>query len=105
MTPNELKQYAKDYKIVPLSRRLYSDVCTPVEALRIVKNVSKHCYILESMEDAKRWGRYTFIGYDPKGEITCKDGIVHVIENGNVTIKEEEPTVVIRRILEANKSP
>ena len=105
MTPNELKQYAKDYKIVPLSRRLYSDVCTPVEALRIVKNVSKHCYILESMEDAKRWGRYTFIGYDPKGEITCKDGIVHVIENGNVTIKGEEPTVVIRRILEANKSP
>ena len=55
MTPNELKQYAKDYKIVPLSRRLYSDVCTPVEALRIVKNVSKHCYVLESMEDAKRW--------------------------------------------------
>ena len=105
MTPNELKQYAKDYKIVPLSRRLYSDVCTPVEALRIVKNVSKHCYILESMEDAKRWGRYTFIGYDPKGEITCKDGIVHVIENGNVTIKGEEPTVVIRKILEANKSP
>ena len=79
MTPNELKQYAKDYKIVPLSRRLYSDVCTPVEALRIVKNVSKHCYILESMEDAKRWGRYTFIGYYPEGEITSKDGVFHVL--------------------------
>ena len=50
----EIKAYAGEYKVVPLGRSMYADVRTPVEVLRIVKNVSSHCYILESMEDAKR---------------------------------------------------
>ena len=58
----EIKKYAGTYKVVPLCRSIYADVRTPVEVLRIVKNVSSHCYLLESMEDSQRWGRYSFIG-------------------------------------------
>ena len=39
----EIKQYAGTYKVVPLCRSIYADVRTPVEVLRIVKNVSSHC--------------------------------------------------------------
>ena len=101
----EIKAYAGEYKVVPLGRSMYADVRTPVEVLRIVKNVSSHCYILESMEDAKRWGRYTFIGYDPQMGIYCKDGVVHLKTGAEVTVKTDHPETFIAQILADNKAP
>ena len=69
------KQLAQGYKLVPISREILSDVRTPIEVLRILKTVSSHCYMLESVEKQKKWGRYTFLGFDPKLEITCTDGV------------------------------
>lgn len=63
-----------EYKVVPISCEILSDICTPIEAMRILKNVSTHCYMLESAQQDEKWGRYTFLGYDPKMEITCMDG-------------------------------
>ena len=62
------------YKCVPLSTSILSDIKTPIEVLRILKNVSRHCYLLESVENNEKWGRYTVLGFDPKMEITCVDG-------------------------------
>ena len=69
---------ADRYGLIPLTRELYADAVTPVEVMRILKNVSRHCYMLESAEDNKQWGRYTFLGYDPALEITCHDGRVKI---------------------------
>ena len=74
----QVKAYQGEYKVVPICRSMYADVRTPIEVLRIVKNISSHCYLLESMEDSQRWGRYTFIGYDPQMGLYCKDGTVHI---------------------------
>ena len=56
---------AEKYGVIPVSTEIYADTCTPVEVLRILKNVSSHVYLLESAEADKRWGRYSFLGYDP----------------------------------------
>ncbi len=42
---------AGEYSILPVSCTLLSDFITPIEALRILKNVSSHCYLLESAAD------------------------------------------------------
>lgn len=39
---------AGGYKVLPVSGKILSDICTPIEALNILKNVSTHCYLLES---------------------------------------------------------
>lgn len=39
---------SREYNVVPVSCEILSDICTPIEALRILKNVSTHCYMLES---------------------------------------------------------
>ena len=101
----EIKQYAGTYKVVPLCRSIYADVRTPVEVLRIVKNVSSHCYLLESMEDSQRWGRYSFIGYDPQMGIYCKDGVVHIKTGAEVTVRSQHPETFISQILDDNKAP
>ncbi len=90
------------YKVLPVSCEMLSDICTPMEALRILKHVSTHCYMLESVADREKWGRYTFLGFDPKLEITCIDGWMQA---GNIRMKVEHPSDYIRQVLADYKSP
>ena len=64
----------RPYRRYPVSTEIFADVATPIEVLRKLKNVSAHTYILESAEAQEQWGRYTFLGYDPKLDITCLNG-------------------------------
>ncbi len=106
MTPSleEVNQYRKAglYKVVPVCCELLSDICTPIQAVRKLKNVSSHCFLLESAEAQENWGRYSFLGFDPKLSITCSGGEMRV---GDVTLTTENPTAVLRQILAEYKSP
>ena len=93
---------SREYNVVPVSCEILSDICTPIEALRILKNVSTHCYMLESVTEKEKWGRYTFLGFDPKLEITCADGD---LKAGNIHLKTEDPSAFLRQILTDYKSP
>ena len=101
---DEVKRIAAagKYKVVPVCCEILSDICTPLEALKILKNVATHCYMLESAQQNEKWGRYTFLGYDPKLEITCLNGEMKV---GNITFKTDNPSSYIRQILADYKSP
>lgn len=90
------------YKVLPVSCELLSDICTPIEAMKILKNVSTHCYLLESAQQNEKWGRYTFLGFDPKLEITCVDGEMKV---GNLKFKTDDPSAALRQILADHQSP
>ncbi|MDD3140026.1 MAG: hypothetical protein PHX08_13760 [Lachnospiraceae bacterium] len=104
-TLEETKQLAKGYNVVPVCYEILSDIKTPMEVLRIIKGVSSHCYMLESVEDQENWGRYTFLGYDPKMEISCINGKT-TIKNGEEKVYENvHPRVYIDEILTQYKSP
>ena len=90
------------YNVVPISCEILSDFTTPIETMKILKNVSTHCYMLESAVADEQWGRYTFLGFAPKLEITCIDGEMQI---GNVKIETENPSEHIRQILADYKSP
>lgn len=101
----EARKLSQGYKIVPISKEILSDITTPMQVLRILKGVSSHCFMLESVENQEKWGRYTFLGYDPKLEITCTDGVM-VIKNGSEKIKNvEHPGEYIKEILKEYTSP
>ncbi len=91
-----------EYTTIPISTELFSDIKTPVEVLKTLLHVSDHCYMLESAGDNEAWGRYTFLGYDPKLELTCENGKVRC---GGVTVETNHPNDVIRQILNEHKSP
>ena len=101
---DEVKSIAEsgEYKVVPISCEILSDVRTPIEALKILKNISTHCYMLESAHQNEKWGRYTFLGFEPKHEITCLNGAMKV---DNISLSTENPSTYIRQILADYKSP
>lgn len=90
------------YDIVPVSCEIMSDICTPIEAIMKLKNVSTHCYMLESAEAREKWGRYTFLGYEPKFNITATGNSITI---GDVKITSEDPREQIRQILGSYRSP
>ncbi len=102
--PEEVARYRETglYKVVPVRCELLADLCTPIQVVRKLKRVSSHCFLLESAEAQENWGRYSFLGFDPKLSITCSDGEMRV---GELKLRTEDPTAVLRQILAEYKSP
>ena len=102
-----------EYKRIPISYELFSDIATPIEVLRILKGISDHAYMLESVEDSQKWGRYSFLGYDPLLEFTCQNGIVTIkgdedfneLTDDEVVIETNNPGDIIKDLVKKNKSP
>ncbi len=90
------------YRRVPVSREILSDFITPIEALRRMKNISQHCYMLESAYAQERWGRYSFLGYNPTMDIKCMNGRMKI---GALTIETNDPNQYIRQVLGEYKAP
>ena len=52
--------------------------------------------MLESAQANETWGRYTFLGFDPKMEIICIDGEMKI---GSLKVKTDNPSNYLRQIL------
>jgi len=77
---------------------------TPVSAFRKVDN-GGCSFLFESVEGGEKWGRYSFLGFDPKTVIKSKDSIVEVINEEGELVKRsnEDPLLLLREILSQYK--
>ncbi|MDC7277914.1 anthranilate synthase component I [Butyrivibrio fibrisolvens] len=100
-----------EYKRIPVAIEMLSDSLTAIETVRILRNASHQCYLLESASQSETWGRYSFLGFNPKMEITCQDGIVKIKENhgADKTLVEERkvahPGLILRQVIADYKTP
>lgn len=103
---DEILKMAPDYDIIPVCREIYADVITPITLLRKLAAVSKRYYLLESVEGGEKWGRYSFLGFDPVMRVKCSCGKVTIEKDGEETEKvTDKPLEVLREILKAYKAP
>ena len=110
---DEVREYAANgqFKRVPVCEELLSDRFTPVEVMRTLRSARCHCFLLESAEQGRSWGRYSFLGCNPTMELTCTNGKLRITEGaegegGRVTEREvEHPGVAIREVLARYASP
>jgi anthranilate synthase component 1 len=68
LTRDEFVALARDYTVVPVWREILADLETPVSAfVKLVGAAAddRSGFLLESVEHAERWGRFSFIGCDP----------------------------------------
>ena len=111
LTPGieELKRYRDEgYRCCPIKQEIFSDIRTPIEVLRILKENSSHVFMLESVENQERWGRYTFLGYEPTLCVTCTDGELTATDpSGRVMHSEhtDHPAEYLARITDRYRCP
>ena len=102
---DDVESWAGTYRTAPMALRLLRMGRTPTEVFLACKNVSRHCFILESLEDAEATGRYTFIGFDPGLELTCKDGVLTIRSGADFEMNVDSPAPYISRVIADNLGP
>jgi anthranilate synthase component 1 len=80
----EFKKLAGRGNLVPIYREILADMETPVTALRKLGD-RRHTFLFESVEGGEKWGRYTFLGADPRTVLRVKGDEVIIQEGGTVS--------------------
>ncbi|MBO0731938.1 MAG: anthranilate synthase component I, partial [Acidimicrobiaceae bacterium] len=76
-TREEFRALARTFTVVPVWRELLADLTTPVAAFARIADEPR-AFLLESVEHAERWGRWSFIGRRPLATMVARGGRVSV---------------------------
>src|SRR5919112_4546700 len=75
----EARRLARSYDVVPLYAEFIGDLETPISAvLRFAEEDT--VFLLESAEAAERFGRYSFLGFDPKRTLSYREGLYTIVD-------------------------
>lgn len=100
----DIYRYFKQGDLVPVYRTLLADLETPVSVFMKLTEDGMPSFLLESVEGGERIGRYSFIGVNPRGLLTVKDGEVALTIEGETTTRPlaegEDPLHVIKAQLD-----
>jgi anthranilate synthase component 1 len=79
----EARTLARDYDVVPLYAEFIGDLETPISAV-LKFSGEENVFLLESAEAAERFGRYSFLGFDPKRTLSYRGGVYTVVDADGV---------------------
>ncbi|HKZ26930.1 MAG TPA: anthranilate synthase component I [Rubrobacteraceae bacterium] len=79
----EARRLAREYDVVPLYAELIGDLETPISAALKFAD-EENVFLLESAEAAERFGRYSFLGFDPKRTLSYRSGVYTVVDADGV---------------------
>ncbi|MEM9951999.1 MAG: anthranilate synthase component I [Chloroflexota bacterium] len=86
--------------LVPVYRTLLADLETPVSVYLKLTQSGQSAFLLESVEGGEQVGRYSFIGVNPRGMITVKNGVMTRTIDGETQTRdlsnEEDPLHIIK---------
>jgi anthranilate synthase component I len=77
---DEFAALARQYSVVPVWRQLLADLTTPVAAFARLAGTdgSERAFLLESVEHAERWGRWSFVGRRPLATLLARGSALTV---------------------------
>lgn len=105
-TLEEVKELAKGYDLVPIQEEIFADLVTPIQLLRKIAAGKKNYYLLESVEGGEKWGRYSFLGYDPVMRVSCRENTVTIKQRQETkTVETDDCFRILRDILAEHKAP
>src|ERR1051326_3214512 len=78
----EVRELAREHSVVPLRHTFISDTATPVSAYLRLRGEGPS-FLLESAEQGQRFGRWSFLGVQPRSVIR--------LEDGGLTVGGDEP--------------
>src|SRR5881397_1517284 len=73
-TLDEVRALAREHTLVPLRHTFIDDIETPVSAYLKLRGEGPS-FLLESAEQGQRFGRWSFLGVQPRALIRMQDGV------------------------------
>ena len=86
-TLEQVKNLLAIYPTVPVFYEMLADHVTPIQVFMALRKAGTPSFMLESVENRDQWGRYSFIGVNPKKEVKINgteieiDGKKQTVEN------------------------
>ena len=77
MNLEEFRNYATEFNVIPVSRRLLADGNTPVGIYQKLAKNKENTFLLESAEHDGTWARYSFIGVRSEATLSEKNGVAY----------------------------
>src|SRR5215212_12208004 len=74
---DEVRALARDHTLVPVRHTFIADTETPVSAYLKLRGAGPS-FLLESAEQGQRFGRWSFLGVQPRSVIRLADGVLTV---------------------------
>jgi len=100
----ECLAYTSRYAAVPVAYTLFGDTETPVSLYARVRGPDT--FLLESVEDGRHWGRYSFLGLAPRLRLHVRDGRARLVtREGQEAVPDGEALAVIRALLARYRCP
>jgi anthranilate synthase component 1 len=90
---------AEEAKLVPVYREIVADLDTPLTIFAKVASQDSHAFLFESLEGGEKWGRYSFIGFDPLLTFTSFQEDMEIKRGDSVESLTGNPLVELRRLL------
>jgi len=102
----EFVEMSKEGNIIPVYKEIVADMETPVSVFKKLKGEG-YSYLLESVEQGQKIGRYSFIGIDYHAIVGSKDGQLVVKDSSGKILKSrdtENPLQDLKDILSGYQS-
>ncbi|MEO8377273.1 MAG: anthranilate synthase component I [Candidatus Sumerlaeota bacterium] len=96
----EFKHLATKGNVVPVYRELLADMETPVSVFKKLNASSEYAFLLESVEQGEKLGRYSFLGADPAAVLRVRGKEQEIIAaDGEKFETAETPVATLRSLL------
>jgi anthranilate synthase component 1 len=101
---SDFKALAAEYNMIQLYAEVSANGETPVSAFEKIDD-GREAFLLESAESGDNWGRYSFLGTEPKAIIRGKGSRTQIITGGEVESFSGDPLDVLSEYLSRYKMP
>jgi anthranilate synthase component 1 len=96
LTIESFRELAEQYSVVPVALEVLGDRHTPVSVFEQLVGEDDG-FLLESVEGGERWGRWSFIGWDPAFTVISREG-TSTVDKPSIDVGEGDPLDVLAEL-------
>lgn len=100
-TIDRFQKLSREYNFIPVWKECMMDVDTAISIFLKTGN-QNHAFLLESLEGGEKWGRYSFIGFDPIAVFQSKGQTVTIEQAGETLCFDATNPIESLKILMSN---
>lgn len=95
----EFTQLSAKAGLVPVFREIVADFDTPLTIFAKVAGGESHAFLFESLEGGEKWGRYSFIGFDPVLTFSSRGEQVTIVRGDQNEQRQGDPLSILQELL------